>query len=200
MKTTPVIRPFLPAIAALCLALPHPAADAQGKAGRSARVTIGKVEQAETVTLDSNAGSGVLVGGTLGLLSGSGKSSGKKARNAIIGAAAGGMIAAGAQGSREGMRYTVRTGTGTQVRVISDQRGIVLGDCVAVEEAGETANVRRLAPEACDGTYRPAVAALDREFRQEAAECAAAKDQLVNARNEAEADLAIRKLRILCND
>lgn len=200
MKHTPIARPALLVLAALGAALAHPVAEAQGKAGRSARVTVGTVEQAEQVTLDSNAGSGVLVGGTLGLLSGSGKSSGKKARNAIIGAAAGGVIASSAQGSREGMRYTVRTGTGTQIRVISDQRGIILGDCVAVEETGDTANVRRLAPEACDGAYRSAVASLDREFRQEAAECAAAKDQLVNARNESEADLAIRKLRILCND
>ena len=173
---------------------------AQVKAGSSARVTIGNVERAERVRLDSNAGTGVLIGGTLGLLAGSGKSSGKKARNAIIGATAGGMVASGAQGSREGMSYTVRTGSGTLVRVISDQAGILVGDCVAVEEAGATANVRRLSAEACDKAYQPALAALEPEFRSEANECAIAKDQLVNAKNNAEADLAIRKLKILCND
>ena len=112
----------------------------------------------------------------------------------------GGMVASGAQGSREGMSYTVRTGSGTLVRVISDQAGILVGDCVAVEEAGATANVRRLSAEACDKAYQPALAALEPEFRSEANECAIAKDQLVNAKNNAEADLAIRKLKILCND
>jgi hypothetical protein len=189
-------------VAAACslLLLAPLTALSQGKAGSSARVTIGKVERAERVRLDSSAGPGVLVGGTLGLLAGSGKSSGKKARNAIIGATAGGMVASSAQGSREGMSYTVRSEGGTLVRVISDQTGILIGDCVAVEEAGATANVRRLSAEACDKASQPVLASLEPEFRSEAAECAIAKDQLVNAKSNAEADLAIRKLKILCND
>ena len=129
--------PQLAVPAAACCSILGPSqALAQGRAGAAAKVSVGTVERAERVRLDSDAGSGVLVGGTLGLLSASGKSGGKKARNAIIGATGGAMIAGAAQGSREGMAYTVTTGPGTRIKVISDQTGILVGDCVAVEEAG----------------------------------------------------------------
>lgn len=185
--------------AACCSIIGPPEALAQGRAGAAAKVSIGTVERAERVRLDSEAGSGVLVGGTLGLLSASGKSGGKKARNAIIGATGGAMIAGAAQGSREGMAYTVTTGPNTRIKVISDQTGIMVGDCVAVEEAGATNNVRRIAREACERASQQAVAQLQPEFQSEAAECVAAKDQLVNATTAQAVDLATRKVKILCN-
>ena len=172
---------------------------AQGRAGAAAKISVGTVERAERVRLDSDAGSGVLVGGTLGLLSASGKSGGKKARNAIIGATGGAMIAGAAQGNREGMAYTVATGPGTRIKVISDQTGILVGDCVAVEEAGATNNVRRIAREACDRASQQAVVQLQPEFQRDAAECIAAKDQLVNANTPQAVDIATRKVKILCN-
>lgn len=186
-------------ITALSCALVLPQAAAQNRAGSAAKISVGTVERAERVTLDSNAGSGVLVGGTLGLLSASGKSGGKKARNAIVGAAGGAMIAGAAQGSRDGMAYTVSTAPGARIKVISDQTGFMVGDCVAVEEAGATNNLRRLAREACDRASQPVLTQLQPEFQREAAECVAAKDQLVNATTPQDVDLATRKVKILCN-
>ena len=87
-------------VAGLAACLLPVAASAQGKPGAAARITTGTVERADRTRLDSNATPGALVGGTLGLLSASGKSDGRKARNAIIGAGAGAMIANAAQGSR----------------------------------------------------------------------------------------------------
>lgn len=185
--------------AALSALAASPVAHAQNRAGAAAKISVGTVERAERVRLDSEAGSGVLVGGTLGLLSASGKSGGKKARNTIIGATSGAMIAGAAQGSREGMAYTITTGPGTRVKVISDQTGILVGDCVAVEEAGATNNVRRIAREACDRASQPVVTQLQPEFQREAVECIAAKDQLVNAATPQAVDIATRKVKILCN-
>ena len=173
---------------------------AQGTPGTSSKVTIGTVDRAEPTRLDSKAPSGALIGGALGLAAGSGKSSGKKARNAIIGAAAGSAIAGRAQGGRRGTIYTVSTGAGSSIRIVSDQTGIIAGDCVAVEESGSTANIRRLAPTACDAASQGAVTSLESEFQREAGACAVAKDELVNATTAEAADLAARKVGILCND
>ena len=70
--------------------------------------------------------------------------SGRKARNAVVGVAAGAGVAAAAQGNRSGMLYDVDLGPNRKVQVVSDQREIQKGDCVAVEKAGDTANVRRV--------------------------------------------------------
>ena len=161
-------------------------------------MTIGVVERAEPVTLDSNAGKGALVGGTLGLLSAKGKSSSSKARNAIIGAGAGGAIADASQGDRSAFRYTVRTGTGSNVTIVSDQKEVRVGDCVAVEESGSTANIRRVAQSACEPAAAPVVAQIQPELQTEASECVAAKQQLIEATSD-QMDNAIRKVKILCD-
>ena len=184
---------------ALAMSLPAIGA-AAGKSGSAVRVTTGTVERAERTRLDSNAGKGALIGGTVGLLSATGQSGGKKARNAILGAGAGAVIASATEGSREGMTYTVRTGANESIRIVSDQTGIMVGDCVVVEEAGNTNNIRRLSREACDTASKTVVAQLQPQFQNEATECAAAKDQLVAAATAEALDLAIRKVKILCND
>jgi hypothetical protein len=176
-----------------------PMADA-AKAGATAKTTVGIVERAETVQLDSNAGAGVLVGGTLGLLSAKGKSGSKKARNAIIGAAAGGAIAGASQGDTTGRKYTVRTGQGSVVSIISDQKEVRVGDCVVIEESGDTANIRRVSQTMCEAESAKAVAQIQPELQNDADECVAAKQQLVDAKSANEVDLAMRKVQILCND
>ncbi|MCB1854838.1 MAG: hypothetical protein KDI05_08180 [Halieaceae bacterium] len=171
------------------------------KSGQSARITTGIVETVQPVELQSEAGKGVVVGGALGLLSAGGKSSSKKARNTIVGAAAGGALSASAQGSRQGMRYTVRaTGSDTVIQVITDQTEIRQGDCVVVEEVGDTANLRRMAATVCDQASATAVQQLQDSFQQEATECLNAKQQLVEASTAEQLDLARRKMEILCAD
>ena len=143
---------------------------------------------------------GALVGGGLGLLSASGKSSGKKARNTIVGAIAGGAIGKAGQGSTSGMLYTVSLGGSGQVQVVTDQREIRTGDCVAVEKAGDTASVRRVTAAYCDQSNAVAVKAVESEAREEAEECLMAKQQLVDAVTVEQADLAARKIQLLCDD
>jgi outer membrane lipoprotein SlyB len=170
------------------------------KAGQSVTVQYGTVTGAREVDLKSGAvPGGALVGGALGLASAGGKSSGKKARNALVGAAAGGAIAGGAQGSQKGMLYNVDI-AGGMIQVVSDQREIRSGDCVAVERAGDTANVRRVSSAYCDKANQAAVKSVATSAQKEAEECAAAKQQLVDASTTQEADLAGRKIALLCND
>lgn len=54
--------------------------------------------------------------------------------------------------------------------------------------------------EVCDRASQTVVAPLKPEFQSEASECALAKDQLVAATSAEAIDLAIRKVKILCNN
>jgi outer membrane lipoprotein SlyB len=196
MKTKKYVTVFL-AAAAACLSVESSWAQ---KAGQSVSIQYGTVTGVRNVDLKSGAvPGGALVGGALGLASGSGKSSGKKARNAIVGAAAGGAIAGAAQGSTQGMMYQVDIGAGGSIQVVSDQREIRSGDCVAVERAGDTANIRRVSTGYCDKANEAAVKAVANEAQKDAEECAAAKQQLVDATTTQAADLAGRKVALLCN-
>ena len=84
--------------------------------------------------------------------------------------------------------------------MVSDQREIRSGDCVAVEKAGDTANLRRVSAGYCDKASAAAVKAVAVEASKDAEECAAAKQQLVDATTTQAVDLASRKITLLCND
>jgi outer membrane lipoprotein SlyB len=188
------------AAAAMVLVLDSPAAFAQ-RAGQSVSVQYGTVASSRDIDLASGAvPAGVLVGGGLGLASASGKSSSKKARNAIVGAAAAGAVAGAAQGSQKGKLYEVDLGSAGAVQVVSDQREIQQGDCVAVEKVGDTANLRRVSADYCEQANDQAVKAVANEARKDAEECATAKQQLVDSTTQQQADLAGRKIALLCND
>lgn len=170
------------------------------KSGQSVSVTHGIVVGSKAVTEQSEAGKGALVGGTIGLLSSSGKSSSKKFRNTALGAAAGGAVASSAQGDRSAKEYTVDTGGGTTV-IISDQTEIVVGDCVIVENGGSNkANIRRVSPTYCEPASQELVADLQEEMIEEAQECLMAKDELLAAADDAAFDRAMRKVDIFCDD
>lgn len=171
------------------------------RAGQSVSIDYGVVTGVRSVNLHSDAvPAGAVVGGTLGVVAGSGKSSNKKARNAIIGGTAGAMLASSGQRSRNGMMYTVGLTGGGEVQVVSDQREIRTGDCVAVERAGQTANIRRMSMGYCERQNRAAIEAVENAAKAEAVECQAAKQQLVDAETDEAADLAARKVMLLCND
>jgi hypothetical protein len=178
------------------LALGATAAEAQQK-GQSAKIHHGYVVGAERVDLkNNNAAKGALVGGTIAYASTSGGSSSKKRRNTALGATAGGLIAR--TPAEEGMLYTVDTGSST-IQVVTDQTEIRLDDCVVVEETGQGANIRRVSYEVCNPTSQDVVDALEAEFQEEAAECAAAKAELAAAQTDEALDRAMKKVSIICN-
>src|SRR5690606_34993924 len=162
------------------------------RSGQSASVQFGTVVNAREVVLDSNADSGAIVGGTLGLVMGSGRRSGVQARNAILGAGVGAAIAGAADGDRRGMQYTVSLADGSETRIVTDQREIRTDDCVAIERAGDTANIRRVARNYCDDATMRAVGAVERHARQDADACQAAKEEYVDATTPESANTARR--------
>ena len=52
----------------------------------------------------------------------------------------------------------------------------------------------------CETESAKAVAQIQPELQNDADECVAAKQQLVDAKSANEVDLAMRKVQILCND
>jgi hypothetical protein len=168
------------------------------KKGQSASIQHGLVVKSERVDLsDDKTTKGAKVGGTVGLISG-GSSGYKRRRNAAIGAASGAVLGAAGSTQQMGMMYTVETAGGA-IKVVTDQTEIHMGDCVMVEETSQGANIRRADPAVCMPESKDAVAGLQDEFQEEAAECSAAKQELAGAKTDAEVDRALMKVDILCN-
>jgi len=171
-------------------------ASSMQRVGQSATVQFGIVRGAEEVALSSAAAQGALIGGTLGMVTGRGNSN---VGNAIRGATVGGAATVIAEGDRTGMAYTVAKPDGSSTRIVSDQLEILVGDCVAVERVGNSANIRRASASYCDPANEAAVKAVDAAVKNEAAECMSAKQELADAADTAAADLATRKIELLCN-
>ncbi len=139
-------------------------------------------------------------GGAIGLAAGAGKSGKDRRKRAAIGAGIGAMAGA-AKKKPTGMKYSVRTADGAIVQIVTDQTQIRLGDCVAVEESGGKANIRRMSDTACQPESAPILndPAIQEELQEEAAECVAAKEELLAAETDEAIDRAMRKMSILCD-
>lgn len=191
-------------VVAVVLALAAvPIAEAQ-KSGQNAKISIGVVTRVENINLQSQAApAGAVVGGMLAYhTTGSKRSSTTKWGRAAAGAAAGAAIGRAREGDLSGKVYTVDLGGGQLIQVVSDQTEIRQGDCVIIEEVRDQANVRRADPVACQPASAPVMSspAVQEELQEEAAECAAAKEELLAAETAEQFELARRKMAIFCND
>lgn len=188
----------LVAIAAMTVA-PSPV-EAQ-KAGQSTKISVGVVAQTERVDMQSDAAKSALVGGVIGYhTTSSKKSSSRKWRNAAIGATAMGAARRAGEGNLTGTLYTVQLFDGSIMKIVSDQTEIKKGDCVTVEQVKDNANVRRVDPVMCEPESQDVVQELEPELEEEAGECYAAKQELLNAEDDAAVERAARKVKILCNN
>jgi hypothetical protein len=174
------------------------------RSGESMSVQTGVVVAAQAVNLQSAVGRGAAVGGVVGLAAtSSNRSSSRRARNAAIGAGTGALISRRAQGSLDGMQYTIEVGPGSQIIVVTDQTQVRVGDCVNVEQAGSgTANVRRVSEALCEAVF--AGDQVDDELQaymtQEADMCLQAKERLMEAETDEAFETAMRRVKFLCDD
>ncbi len=179
-----------------------PICEAQ-RSGQNAKISIGVVTKVESINLQSQAApAGALVGGVLAYKSsGSNRSSTTKWGRAAAGAVAGSAIARAAEGDLSGKLYTIGVGSGQMIQVVSDQTQVRVGDCVIVEEIGDKANVRRTDPASCQPESAPVISSptVQEELQEEAAECLAAKEELLSAETTEQLELAMRKMDIFCN-
>jgi hypothetical protein len=198
-RTNKLIIPLIITATSLLLAGP---ASAQ-RSGQSMSIQTGVVVAAQAVNLQSAAGRGALVGGIAGYATTSSRqSSSRRARNTAIGAGTGALIARRAQGSLDGMQYTVETSPGSRIVVVTDQTQVRVGDCVNVEQAGSgTANVRRVSESLCDAAFDNQVnEEMQTYMTREADACLQAKDRLMEAESDDAFEVAMRRVNFFCND
>jgi uncharacterized protein YcfJ len=175
-----------------------------------ASVQYGRVTAVSPVTdNDSTARNvGTIVGGGVGLATGGGQSGSNRALRTAVGATAGRQI--GNMASRsQAFEYTVLVGGTRTVRIVSDQAGKRVGDCVAIEQ-GQFANIRLVPDSRCSppparpaATPAPAPAAApapDPADQQAANACEQAKQQVLAAETDEAFNLAERRMRLLCGE
>jgi outer membrane lipoprotein SlyB len=179
-------------------ALPE-VADAQ------ARVQYGRVTQVQPVTTTDGSprAVGAILGGGLGLASGSGQSSSNRALRGLAGATAGRAVGNMA-GQSQAFEYTVLVNGTNTIRIVSDQAGKRVGDCVSVEQ-GQFANIRLVSDARCaSGAQQPAsaarTAAPPAADVQRANACDKAKAQVLAAATDEEFGIAERRMRLLCGE
>lgn len=163
-----------------------------------ARVQFGTITNVVAVTETSSTAQGVgtIIGGGIGLASGSGNSSSNRALRTIGGAAAGRGVGTLA-GRSQAFEYTVLVGGRTTVRVVSDQSGKRVGDCVAVEQ-GQFNNIRLVADSMCATTG--AAASAQQADASSASACDQAKAMVLAAETDAAFATAERRMRLLCGE
>ena len=168
---------------------------AGGAVWAQATINYGRITAANLVNQrTSGSGTrGAILGGTLGALATANTSGAGLAVGTAGGAIAGRSIGR-RSGTRQTFEYTVQLSNGQSVRMRTDEAGLRIGDCVAVERGGFN-NLRLVDDASCRPNVRPSPAEVNA-----AASCNAAKSQLLAATTDADFDRAERRVRLLCND
>jgi outer membrane lipoprotein SlyB len=167
-----------------------------GGAFAQTHVHYGRITAVQAVTQENTKAQtvGAILGGGIGLLSGRHHSGSNKALRTVGGAFAGQQIGR-LTSNRQAFEYTVLLG-GTTTRVVTDEAGLRIGDCVAVERGGYN-NLRLVEDARCNVRTPPPP--RPSAVRQADA-CVAAKDKLLQAETTESFDLAERRVRLLCDD
>jgi outer membrane lipoprotein SlyB len=161
-------------------------------------ITYGKVTNVEAVKLDSAAAGGATLGGRVGLATGHGRSDRDKVGRTAAGALLGTVLTKAAEGTRKAEAFTVQRNDGSVLKIIQDLADVRVGDCVAVEQ-GETSNVRRIADEMCMPGDHLKDNTIQQSHAQDADECRQAKQEVLDAKSDADFARAERKVQILCD-
>jgi outer membrane lipoprotein SlyB len=177
-----------------------------GAAWAQSGVSYGRITAVNLVTEQNRAAQtgGAILGGALGAASASNRSSGTAALRAGAGVFAGQQLGRMAT-QRQTFEYTILIDGTSTIRMVTDEAGLRVGDCVAVEQ-GRFNNLRlvddaRCAPRrAAPGAKAapPPPAPTPAALRQSDA-CMAAKDQLLAAETDEAFDRAERRVRLLCD-
>jgi len=172
------------------------------------RVQYGRITNAVVITDTSSSARnvGTVVGGTVGLATGSGQSGSNRALRTVGGAAAGRGVG-NLAGRSQAFEYTVLIDGRTTIRVVSDQAGKRVGDCVAIEQ-GNFNNIRLVPDSRCAPPPRPAAAPAPAPTPAPAPAadvaaanaCDQAKQQVLAADTDEAFDLAERRMRLLCGE
>jgi outer membrane lipoprotein SlyB len=175
-----------------------------GTLSAQTRVNYGRITAATLVkqqNRDAQAG-GAVLGGMVGLASASRRSGGTAALRGVGGALAGQQIGRLAS-QRQAFEYTILIDGESTITMVSDEAGLRVGDCVAVER-GAFNNLRLVDDSRCAPASASAAAAAPPNAVasdvQQADACIQAKERLFDAQTDGEFERAYRTVRLLCAD
>ncbi len=159
---------------------------------QSVSINYGTVEAISTVDKDDKHAGGAVVGGLVGALVGGPRHRGLRV---LTGAAVGAAVQSSTtKGTLQ--LYSVTLVSGGIVQMTTEQTDIRIGDCVQVEQ-GQYSNIRRTGTVHCEsGGYVDSPPPA--HHVQLSQECDAAKQELGTAETDEAVDLAIKKVRVLC--
>jgi outer membrane lipoprotein SlyB len=168
-------------------------------------VNYGRITNVTLITEQNRAAQtgGAVLGGALGAASARNRSGGTAALRAgagVLGGQAIGRVAT----QRQAFEYTILIDGRQTITMVTDEAGLRVGDCVAVER-GSFNNLRLVDDSRCNP--RPAAQgqkaappkATAADIRQADA-CIQAKDRLLDAETEDDFERAYRRVRLLCSD
>ena len=158
-------------------------------------VDYGRIASVNLVTQRSSGAQtgGAILGGALGAATASNRGRGTQTARAVGGMVAGQQLGRMAS-KRQAFEYTITFDGRPNVRIVTDEAGLRVGDCVAVER-GNFNNLRLVDDNRCTPN-----AAATPEAVNEANACMTAKEQLLAATTDEEFDRAERRMRLLCLD
>jgi outer membrane lipoprotein SlyB len=179
---------------------------AAGTAFAQTSVSYGRITAVNLVTEASRGAQtgGAVLGGALGAASASNRSSGTAALRAGAGVFAGQQLGRIAT-QRQTFEYTILIGGTSTIQMVTDEAGLRVGDCVAVER-GAFNNLRlvddaRCAPRPTQAkAAKPAPPPVSPAAQREADACVQAKERLLEAETDDAFDRAYRRVRLLCQD
>jgi outer membrane lipoprotein SlyB len=196
------------ALAALALA-------SAGLAQAQTRVNYGRITNVQLVTEQNRAAmtGGAILGGAVGAAATSNnRSRSTRAVNAGLGVVAGQQLGRIATQSQS-FEYTVLIDGTQTIRMITDEAGLRVGDCVAVERGSNFNNLRLVDDARCNPrpAPRPQPSAapapapapapqVSADAQRAADACTQAKDRLLDADTDEAFERAYRRVRLLCQD
>ena len=158
-------------------------------AGSSVSLQYGTISAVGEVQAAAKHTSGRLIGG----IAGAAIADDHRGLGALAGGLIGGGIEGHATSKKTLLQYTVALKNGGVVVIDTEQRDMVLGDCVVVEQ-GQYANIRRVGNINCQVDQKPA------HHVEAAGNCQLAKDELNKAKTQDAVEFAVTKVRTLCED
>jgi outer membrane lipoprotein SlyB len=161
------------------------------EAGQSVKLDYGTVQSVQTVNAKGKRAAGTIIGG----VAGGAIAKDHRGLGALAGGLIGGAIEKNQTSKQELQQYTVALMSGSTVVIDTEQRDMVVGDCVVVEQ-GQYANLRRVSDINCKPKYQQ----NPPHHKRDAGNCQKAKDELNNAKTDAAVNQAVIKVRTLCED
>ncbi len=179
-------------------------ASTYAETGENIAIHYGRVSDEAPVNVKNHTGEGALIGGMLGVMTSGIYNTGKKVGNigfgAATGAATGAAVEAIGEWRMKGIRFTIESVEGETLHIITDQTGVQIGNCVAIEVVDKHANLRRVSDVYCevvpDVEDNPH---LKSRAKQSASECLEAKKALLGAKEGEELEQAKRRVQALCD-